>query len=92
VFLGSHVIQVHAVLEEDGVFHALNELPEKVHGRDTSKLSVVDSIDFDGLLYVVKEDMEERGLSEADLLEGIKVIPAEQVTELIGQAKTTHFL
>lgn len=92
VLLGSHVVEIHAVLEGDGVFHALNALPEKVLGRDTSKISVVDGIDFDALVYVVKEDMEARGLSEEDLLEGVKVIPSEQVSGIISQAKTTHFM
>lgn len=92
VLLGSHVIEIHTVLEGDGVFHALKELPEKVNGRDTSRIHVVDGIDFDMIAYVVQEDMVVRGLSEDDLLDEVKVIPADQVSDIIAQAKTTHFL
>lgn len=92
VLLGSHVIEIHTVLEGDGVFHALKELPEKVDGRDTSRLNLVDGIDFDMIAYVVQEDMVARGLSEEDLLDEVKVIPTEQVSEIISQAKITHFL
>ncbi len=92
VFLGSHVIEIRTVLEGDGVYHALKDLPEKVLDRDTSRLSVVDGIDFDMLTYVVREDLEERGLSEEDLLPGVEVVPAEEVDDLIGQVKTAHFL
>lgn len=90
--LGSHVVEIHSVLEGDGVYHALNELPEKVDGRDTSRLSVVDGIDFDMIVYVVQEDLAVRGLSEEDLVEGVKVIPAQEVAGLVSQAKTTHYL
>lgn len=92
VLLGSHVVEIHEILEGDGVFHALENLPEKVLNRDTSRISVVDSMDFDAQVYVVEEDLAARGLSKEDLVEGINVIQTQQVAELISQAKTTHFL
>ena len=92
VLLGSHVVEIHEVLEGDGVYHALSNLPEKVLNRDTSRINVEDSIDFDAQVYVVEEDLVARGLSKEDLLAGVNIIPAQQVAELVGQAKTTHFL
>ncbi len=87
-----NVAETYVVLEGDGVFHALDELPEKVLDRDTSRINVVDSIDFDGQIYAVQEDLAARGLSEKDLIPGVKVISAQQVAELVSQANTTHFM
>jgi len=91
VLLGD-VAQIHVVLQDDGVFNALNELPLKVIERETARHYVDDCIDFDVLMYAVQEDLAARGIGEEDLVPGVKVISEKEVIELVGQSDITHYL
>lgn len=86
-------IEYSLVLAEDGVFHALRELPPHTHhGRQTTRRLLEDSIDFDVQVYVVEEDLAPRGLRAEDLIPSVNVVPAQQVVGLVRRADSTYYL
>jgi len=91
VLLGD-VAQIHVVLEGDGVFNALSGAPLKAMERETARYYVDDCIDFDVLMYAVKEDLDARGLKQEDLVDGVQTIDISRVAELVGGADVVHFL
>lgn len=81
------------ILKEDGVFHALRDLPEQTPGgRETARSLMGDTIDFDIPVYAVSEDLKERRLDEDDILPGIGLINEERIYALIAGADTTLYL
>lgn len=84
--------RIQVVLEDDAVFHAMKELPPQYLGRETARSILVDGVEFDVQAFVVQEDLAERGLSEGDVIEEVKVIPAAQVSQMLGEADTAVFL
>jgi len=84
--------RVSLLLREGAVTYAAkNQDPGEVRlmglevcEADTSPAKVLDFVMKNGSpVSVVKEDLEARGLSSSDLIEGIQVIPEVQVADLI---------
>lgn len=82
-------VDYRLVLEGDGVYHALEDLPP-AKGNVRSLLE--DSLDFDVQVYAVAEDLAARGLRPEDLVGRVEVIPAARVGELIRQADSAYFV
>lgn len=86
-------IEYRLILAEDGVFHALRNLPSHTpQGRQTAQRLLEDSTDFDVQVYVVSEDLAPRGLRAEDLIPAVDVIPAQKVADLVRQAQSTYYL
>ncbi|MBW1708620.1 MAG: DsrE family protein [Deltaproteobacteria bacterium] len=66
---------------ENGVYSLL-----KNPGYNAAMLR--DFIDEDGEVYCTKGSLDSRGLSEENLVDGIKVIPEEQVAALIEDCES----
>ncbi|OIO05945.1 MAG: hypothetical protein AUJ49_00510 [Desulfovibrionaceae bacterium CG1_02_65_16] len=69
---------------EEGVW-CLTNTP----GYHTSMLK--DLISEDGEVFVTREDLEKRGLTEDDLFEGVTVIDAEEVAALCEDCDTVNY-
>jgi len=71
------------LLVEDGVYNAkLNQDTTAI--RMPSNLDATeDLLDLDGKVFVVKEDMESRALTQEDLLEGVEIISIAEMPELM---------
>lgn len=81
------------ILEGDGVFHGLEDLPPRTpQGRDSVRRLLEDSMDFDVEVYAVAEDLAARGLRPDDLVAKVEVVPARRVADFIRQADTTYFV
>lgn len=86
-------IDYRLVLEGDGVFHALRDLPARTPGgRETARGLLEDSLDFDVEVSAVREDLEARGLRAEDLDERVQVVPATRVSAFLRQADSAYFL
>lgn len=85
-----------AILIDDGVYAAKDNQNTKQTGwtslSDTLKLTLEfsikseDGIESRAKIYVHKESMRVRGMSERDLVEGVKVINDEELAEIIASA------
>ncbi len=71
---------------DDGVFQLKKEqAPESIDVKNFSKTyRALEMYDVEKL-FVEKESLEERGLTEADLLVDVEVIPGASVKELVDQ-------
>lgn len=86
-------IEYRLILIEDGVFHALRDLPpDTPQGRPTTQRLLEDSTDFDVQVYAVAEDLAPRGLGAGDLIPAVEVISEEKVAGLLRQAQSTYYL
>ena len=65
----------------DGI-HNLRETP----GYNNSMLKEV--LKEDGEVYCSRESLEKRGLLEKDLLEGVRIIPEEEVAAIIEECES----
>ena len=52
---------------------------------------LTDFIEEDGEVFVIKEDLDKRGLSEDNLVDGVEVIAAADVAELCEDAETVNY-
>ena len=66
---------------EDGVYSALDN-----SGYNTAMIK--DYVKEGGKAYCFKKSMEERGLSEDDLMDGVDILSAEEVAEIIEEAES----
>lgn len=58
-------------------------------GYHTSMIN--DFVEQDGEVYVVKEHLEKRGISEDDIAEGVEVVEADDVADLCEDAETVNY-
>lgn len=80
------------LLMEDGVYNAVStQKPEAV--KMPSNIEATKELyDFDVDVFVVKEDLDRRAVRDGDVVEGIKVVPAASVKDLIeGHDVVTTF-
>jgi sulfur relay protein TusC/DsrF len=82
--MGVNGMKTSVVMLEDGVYNALGtQKPEAV--RMPSNMDATKELyDFDVPVYVVKEDLAARGIPESKVFEGLKVVPASKVKELLA--------
>ncbi len=83
--MGVNGMKTSVVLLEEGVYNAVG-----TQKADTLKMpSNIDAAkelyDFDVPIYVVREDLAERGIPEDKLFEGLKVVPAMKAKELVAE-------
>jgi len=72
------------VYADEGVWCAIGN-----PGYHTSLLR--DLLAADGEVYVVREDLEKRGIAPESLVEGLRVIPAGDVADLCEDVETVNY-
>lgn len=82
--MGVNGMKTSVVMLEDGVYNAIGtQKPEAV--KMPSNIDATKELyDFDIPVYVVREDLAARGIPETGLFEGLKVIPAAMVRDLVA--------
>jgi len=83
--MGVNGMRTSVVMLEDGVYNALATQKPEVVKMPSNVEATKELYDFDIPVYVVKEDLSKRGVSESSLFEGLKVIPTEKVRELLSE-------
>lgn len=68
---------------EDGVFNAVSTQKPEAVKMPSNIDATKDLYDFESQVFVVKEDLEARGIAESKLFEGLKAIGADEVKELL---------
>ena len=70
------------ILVEDGIYNAKLDQRSAVIRMPSNLDAVEDLLDLDGLVFLVREHMEARGLGPGDMLEGVKIISLADVSKL----------
>ena len=71
------------LLVEDGVYNAKLDQETSAIRMPSNLEATEDLLDLDGRVFVVREDMVSRYLSEDDLLEGIEIISIDDMPEMM---------
>ncbi|WP_319468585.1 DsrE family protein [uncultured Pseudodesulfovibrio sp.] len=58
-------------------------------GYQTSMLN--DFIEEDGEVFVIREELEKRGLSEDNLIDGVEIVDAADVADLCEDVETVNY-
>lgn len=82
-------MKTSVVLAEDGVYNAVAAQKADAVKMPSNMEATKELYDFDVPVYVVKEDLEERDVPESALFEGLKVVPASKVRELVEEHSVT---
>ena len=78
-------MDVTLVLVEDGVLLSKKgQNPSKI-GLPNNLDEIKDFIERGGKLIVIKESLEERGVSNHEIIDGIEITPFEEIVDLIEQ-------
>jgi sulfur relay (sulfurtransferase) DsrF/TusC family protein len=77
--------EADSLLVEDGVWNAVTGQDADVIRMPSNEEATEDLTDLDGKVYVVREDMEERALTEDMLLDEVTIISRADVAALIDQ-------
>lgn len=83
--MGVNGMKTSVVMLEDGVYNSLASQKPEVVKMPSNVEATKELYDFEIPVYVVKEDIAKRGISESSLFEGLKVIPKEKVRELLSE-------
>ncbi len=84
-------VETHAVFMDDAVYTLLKgQMPEGIHMGILSK-AIDPMIDFEVSVYIIKESLEERGISESELIENdeMQLISKRELSKLIAEADAT---
>ncbi len=82
--MGVNGMKTSVVLVEDGVFNAVKTQKPDAVKMPSNIEATKELYDFEVPVYVVKEDLAARGISEANLFEGLKAVPASALKGLIA--------
>jgi sulfur relay protein TusB/DsrH len=78
-------MKTSVVMAEDGVYNAVAAQRAEAVKMPSNMDATKELYDFDVPVYVVKEDLEARGVPESALFEGLKVVPASSVKALVEE-------
>jgi len=73
------------VLMEDGIYNAVAGQKPEVLKMPSNADATKELFDFDVQVLVVREDLKERAVAEDGLLEGLKVIPRDDLRKLVAE-------
>ena len=82
-------MKTSVLLAEDGVYNAVASQKAEAVKMPSNMDATKELYDFDVPVYVVKEDLDERGIPESALFEGLKVVPASKIRELVEEHSVT---
>ncbi len=83
--MGVNGMKTSVLMLEDGVYNALATQKAEAVKMPSNIEATRELYDFDIPVYVVKEDLEERGIPESKLFEGLRPIPSEKIRELLAE-------
>lgn len=87
--MGVNGMKTSVLLMEDGVYNALATQKSDVVKMPSNMDATKELYDFDVPVYVVKEDLDARGIPESKLFEGLKVVPASTARQLLAEHDVT---
>lgn len=87
--MGVNGMKVSVVEVEDGVYNAVADQKPEAVGMPSNVEATTELYDFDVSVHVVKEDLEERGVAESSLVEGVKVIRRDDLKGLLAEHDVT---
>ncbi len=70
---------------EDGVFNSIAAQKPEAINMPSNIEATKDLYDFEVQVYVVKEDLQARGISESKLFEGLKAIESAKTKDLLAE-------
>jgi len=77
-------LSVSVVMLEDGVYNAVATQNPDAVGMPSNADATTELYDFDVAVYVVREDLAERGLSEAAMFEGLKLVDRAALVDMVS--------
>ncbi|MCJ7490162.1 MAG: DsrE family protein [Thermoplasmata archaeon] len=77
-------MSVSVVMLEDGVYNAVAAQKSDAVGMPSNVDATTELYDFDVPVYVVREDLAERGLSDAAMFEGLKPVDRAALVEMVS--------
>ncbi len=78
-------MKVSVLMMEDGVYNALATQKADAVKMPSNMDATKDLFEFEASVYVVKEDLDARGIPESKLFEGLKIVPASKAKELLAE-------
>jgi tRNA 2-thiouridine synthesizing protein D len=82
--MGVNGMGVTVAMLEDGVYNAVGSQRPEAVGMPSNKDATVELYDFDIPVFVVGEDLSERGLEEQSIFDGLKVIERSALNGMIS--------
>lgn len=77
-------MKTSVLMMEDGVYNAIGSQKAETIRMPSNIDATKELYDFEVPVYVVREDLEERGIPESRLFDGLKVLPAASVRDLLA--------
>ncbi|MGQ9588353.1 MAG: DsrH/TusB family sulfur metabolism protein [Thermoplasmata archaeon] len=78
-------MKTSVLMLEDGVYNAIAAQKAEAVKMPSNIEATKELYDFDVPVYVVKEDLEARGIPESKLFDGLRPIHSEKTRELIAE-------
>ena len=83
--MGVNGMKTTVLMLEDGVFNGVSTQKPEAIGMPSNIEATKELYDFEIPVYVVKEDLDARGIPESKLFDGLKVLPADKVKGLLTE-------
>ncbi len=83
--MGVNGMKTSVLMLDDGVYNAVSTQKPEVVKMPSNIEATKELYDFEIPVYVVKEDLEARGILESGLFDGLKPIPAARSRELLAE-------
>jgi sulfur relay (sulfurtransferase) DsrF/TusC family protein len=87
--MGVNGMKVSVVEVEDGVYNAVAGQKPGAVGMPSNVDATTELYDFEISVYAVKEDLEERGIADTSLVEGVKTIGKGDLKALLAEHDVT---
>lgn len=78
-------LKTSVIMTEDGVYNAIGKQKPEAVAMPSNVEATVELFDFDVPVYVVREDLEERGISESALFEGLKMVDRSALKTMLAE-------
>jgi len=83
--MGVNGMKTSVLMVEDGVYNAVGSQKPEAVKMPSNVEATKELYDFEVPVYVVKEDLEARGIPESKLFEGLRPVPASKAKELLAE-------
>ena len=83
--MGVNGMSTSVLMIEDGVYNAVSTQKPEAVGMPSNIEATKELYDFDAPVYVLKEDLASRSISEKKLFDGLKLVEAVEVKKLLAE-------
>jgi sulfur relay protein TusB/DsrH len=83
--MGVNGMKTSVLMMEDGVYNAVGTQKSEVVKMPSNIEATKELYDFEIPVYVVKEDLDSRGIPESKLFDGLKPVPAAKARQLLAE-------